>query len=188
VNPLPVTLLSFTADCDNGKPVITWETASETDNAYFNLERSMDATNWEVAGTVKGAGNSNQKLEYRFVDENAASGTIYYRLKQYDNDGDVEGFGMIKTDCGKFTEQSSVFYYPNPFTENLSLEISNIAARKAHVVIYDILGTEVASWTLNSDDIQNKTYQLNPGNLPKGIYYVEFNSDTYSGTTKLVKK
>ncbi|MBI5217670.1 MAG: hypothetical protein HY958_01900, partial [Bacteroidia bacterium] len=83
-NPLPIELLSFTATCTQNqapspKPqepktknpaiLLEWSTATETNNAYFTIERSSDAQNWELIATVNGAGNSNTVLNYSYTDQ-----------------------------------------------------------------------------------------------------------------------
>src|SRR5690606_38659659 len=87
-NVLPIQLLSFTAKPIDNKEVLTqWTTATETNNDFFTVERSVDALNFKEIGTVNGAGNSNNAIKYRFSDKNPFAGTSYYRLKQTDFDG-----------------------------------------------------------------------------------------------------
>jgi len=84
---LPIELISFDAKCNNGKVFTAWETATETNNEYFTLEKSRDGINFQNVTTVKGAGNSSRKLSYNSTDNESYSGISYYRLKQTDFDG-----------------------------------------------------------------------------------------------------
>lgn len=82
---LPVELAKFWGEYDDGN-VLRWVTASEVNNDYFNVERSFDGVNWEIVGTVDGAGNSSEAIDYEYVDRNPNPQISYYRLVQVDYD------------------------------------------------------------------------------------------------------
>lgn len=85
---LPIELISFKGKAYPNYNFITWVTATESNNDYFTIERSVDAVNWEIIGIVDGAGNSNQTLNYIYDDYNFTENVVnYYRLKQTDYDG-----------------------------------------------------------------------------------------------------
>ncbi|HTA82736.1 MAG TPA: hypothetical protein VK783_07385 [Bacteroidia bacterium] len=86
-NPLPINLVSFSAECINYNALIQWETAGENNNSYFTLERTTDGENYEIIGTIKGAGSSTTSHRYSIFDYNTANGYSYYRLSQTDEDG-----------------------------------------------------------------------------------------------------
>ena len=65
---------------------ITWATASEINNAYFDVERSADAESFTSIAKVAGAGNSEITINYKIIDNNPLAGVSYYRLKQVDVD------------------------------------------------------------------------------------------------------
>ena len=69
-----------------------WQTASELHNDYFIIEKSSNGYDWEQSGIVNGAGNSNQVLNYNFIDYFPYLGLSYYRLTQVDFDGAQETF------------------------------------------------------------------------------------------------
>jgi hypothetical protein len=92
--PLPVELTLF-----DGIPyplfnVIKWTTASEHNSSYFDLENSFDGENWKMISKVKSAGNSITEQRYSFIDNNRNPIT-YYRLQQYDIDGQFKTYGPI---------------------------------------------------------------------------------------------
>ena len=90
ISPLPIELLSFEAICNNNSVNLLWSTASEKNNDYFTIERSSDGITFQTVLTVKGAGNSNQVINYSAIDEKPIDGIAYYRLKQTDYDGKFE--------------------------------------------------------------------------------------------------
>jgi hypothetical protein len=92
---LPISLLSFEVKELKGKIQINWSTATEINNDYFTLERSIDGSNWEILAYVDGAGNSNQRLNYEYIDDYPYHGISYYRLKQTDFDGKFEYFAPV---------------------------------------------------------------------------------------------
>jgi hypothetical protein len=92
--PLPVELTLF-----DGIPyplfnVIKWTTASEHNSSYFDLENSFDGENWKMISKVKSAGNSTTEQKYSFIDYNQHP-LSYYRLQQYDIDGQFKTYGPI---------------------------------------------------------------------------------------------
>ncbi|MCC6252410.1 MAG: hypothetical protein IT238_08120, partial [Bacteroidia bacterium] len=95
-SPLPITLLEFNAQPVIDEVSITWTTASEINNDYFNVERSKDGIHFESIAQIPGAGNSHTILNYKTMDAQPYEGVSYYRLKQTDFDGKFE-YSTIKS-------------------------------------------------------------------------------------------
>ncbi len=98
---LPVTLLYFEGEELDNSNRLDWATASEANSDYFNVEHSADAYVWAPIGKVPSAGNSNMTLEYHMYDERPQDIVNYYRLVQYDWDGQFEVFPPIAIDNRK---------------------------------------------------------------------------------------
>lgn len=97
--PLPVELIYFNGVSEVGFNVIKWGTLTELNNSHFNLERSEDGLNWYSIDRIVGFGNSYQKIDYEFKDFTYVIGKInYYRLKQFDYNGDYEYSNIISVD------------------------------------------------------------------------------------------
>ena len=92
VGPLPVSLVSLTAERTSDGALIRWETAAEINNAFFLIQKSSNMADWEDAGMVEGLGTSSVGKTYSFTD---AQPQTYYRLMQVDFDGTSEIFGPI---------------------------------------------------------------------------------------------
>jgi hypothetical protein len=90
--PLPVELLAFTAaTLPQRKAGLRWTTATETDNAFFIVERSANTDLFDEVIRIDGAGNSQHVIDYTFTDEHPLLTDVsYYRLRQVDIDGDEE--------------------------------------------------------------------------------------------------
>ena len=92
---LPIELTSFSGFAINEGNQLHWQTATEKNNAYFELESTVDGINYNHIGTIQGAGNSSTVDDYTFLDRYPAGQTTYYRLRQVDFDGESETFNPI---------------------------------------------------------------------------------------------
>jgi hypothetical protein len=108
---LPVKLLYFTSKKGKIGIDLIWATASEINCAGFFIERSIDNYNWFNMGYIEGAGNSQQKIQYLFEDRKPMSGVNYYRLTQYDIDGDFEILQTIAIMWDEETQNSHFRMY-----------------------------------------------------------------------------
>jgi len=99
--PLPVELLYFTADKEPTYNLVHWATASENNSSHFILERSTDGSEWRTIETVPAAGNSTEKLTYTIIDATHPATLNYYRLLQYDIDGQIATYGPIAINNNK---------------------------------------------------------------------------------------
>ncbi|WP_170916556.1 T9SS type A sorting domain-containing protein [Dyadobacter psychrophilus] len=86
---LPVNLAEFNAKAAGNGVRLSWRTATETDNAGFYIERSVNGFSWQDIGFVAGNGTTKKTNDYLFGDENPFPGTNYYRLRQTDFDGSI---------------------------------------------------------------------------------------------------
>ena len=115
---LPIELLVFDAETAGAQQVLTsWTTATESNNAYFTVERSADAAVFTPVGTVQGAGNSQQLIRYTWLDTEPLSGLSYYRLRQTDFDGTSTTSALAAVHRG----HGAVVILGNPIHEQLSL-------------------------------------------------------------------
>ncbi|MPM22254.1 hypothetical protein SDC9_68705 [bioreactor metagenome] len=185
-NTLPVSLISYEGHCLADEVVLQWSTASETNNAQFVVERSIDAVNWQVLGSVAGAGNSNVVMNYSFTDPAPMSGVNYYRLSQTDFSGKRDTIGVVEASCGQMN--ASVSYFPNPFTSEITVQMNNLTTGKAVLTIFDAIGQKVYSRQLSSDDIERRSVTVDLNNLSPGVYTVEFRSDDFFSTDKIVRE
>ncbi|MHA4741700.1 T9SS type A sorting domain-containing protein [Dyadobacter sp. MSC1_007] len=117
--PLPVDLVSFKGTAMGTYNFLEWETAFETDNAYYEVQRSSDSRSFEAVGErIAGAGDSKNTSHYSFRDKTPMSGLNYYRLKQVDFAGTFS-FSHIIAIQNKTT---LIALYPNPVNKELYLK------------------------------------------------------------------
>ena len=184
ITPLPINLLSFKVFCNNGKADCVWETATESNNAYFTLERSSDGYHFEPLAQIKGAINSNTVMTYRYADMTPLSGINYYRLSQTDLNGVSEVFSPVFTDCSFTRIGFDVSVYPNPAHDKVSI-ISN-GFEITHLVLRDVLGKEIkqADYTALTDS----EFILDISLFSKGIYFIDIYSHEDKVTQKIIKQ
>lgn len=202
-SPLPVELISFTGKLiDENHVLLEWQTATEVNNFGFDVERrSSSLTEWEKVGFVQGHGTTNSPKNYEFTDsELPNSDEVSYRLKQIDNDGTFAYSKTITVDLTTITSvDDEVIYkfaleqnYPNPFNPSTTFEFtvpSDVKSQTSDVklIVYDILGREVA--TLVNQKIHSGNYEVKfeARNLSSGMYFYRIDiEDRYSATKKMI--
>ncbi len=119
-NALPVDLTSFNALKEKESVKLRWQTASETDNDRFEIEKSNDASIFKKIGDVAGMGTVNQRNDYQFIDNSPSLGINYYRLKQVDFDGSHK-YSTVQAVEINSKKQNSVTVYPNPATSEIMI-------------------------------------------------------------------
>ncbi|HMG68823.1 MAG TPA: T9SS type A sorting domain-containing protein [Chitinophagaceae bacterium] len=164
VAPLAVKLVDFNAEVSNDKVKLTWVTASEENNSYFSVERSEDGNTWTVAKTVKGAGNSSTLLTYQCFDAIRTSGTVYYRLKQTDFDGNNSYSNtrsiLLASTSGK------IYLFPVPNTGN-TINFGGISdPGNMAITVRDAAGVALYNKVLTSTSVQIPS-------LKAGLYFVD---------------
>jgi len=182
--PLPIELLSFTAHAKEGHVQLNWATASETNNDYFNIERSDDAINFTSINSLGGAGNSSQIINYSEEDNKPLEGTSYYRLKQTDYDGK---YSYSNIEAVLFNNINDFIFnvYPNPNDGDLfNLQITKNNNSEVLVVVYDMLINEIYSKVMISGKNASEVLAIYPSQkLNPGIYLI-----TASSGDKIYKK
>jgi hypothetical protein len=134
---LPIELLSFKAKLKNNVVELNWQTATETNNDYFVIERSVDGKVWEAIDTVKGAGTSLTLLNYLLVDEKPLLGSSYYRLKQVDFD---QKFSYSDIAVVNFEGFKIEALFPNPSDGNINLVMKSSIEASIDLTIYNAIG------------------------------------------------
>ena len=108
---LPIELLLFTGENISDDIILKWSTATESNNSYFKIERSLDASNWETVGMVPGSGNTIETKHYTFIDYNLLPNYYFYRLKQIDMNGKFHYSTIIGVNMSDERECEVFEYY-----------------------------------------------------------------------------
>jgi hypothetical protein len=119
---VPVELTSFTASTnDAGQVVLNWQTATETNNRMFEVERKAASGTYATIGFVNGRGTTTDPQSYSFVDKNVANGNYVYRLKQLDFNGAFEYSNEVEVTVTGPRTFDLAQNYPNPFNPTTPL-------------------------------------------------------------------
>jgi photosystem II stability/assembly factor-like uncharacterized protein len=190
-NPLPVELTSFSASVNKNDVTLSWQTATETNNSGFQIERlnnsEIDNTQeWKSIGFVEGHGSTTEEHNYSFVDRNISAGEYQYRLKQIDYDGSFEYSEIINVDVSKPSEFSLKQNYPNPFNPSTTIQYSIPESGNVKLTVYNSLGEEVA--LLVNEYREAGTYKINfdAEKLSNGVYYYRLISEKYMDVKKMI--
>ncbi len=176
---LPVSLLSFKALSKGDNVLISWETASELNNDYFIIERSLDGENFKAITKVEGAGNSNILLSYEFVDKQKLNGVVYYRLTQFDYDGKKTVFNVVSVNLdNKDKTIETVFVDNNLLSIDLNIDT------KASVSLVDANGKVSQMAILPAEGKRNLKFDMN--SLSRGVYFIVVDDGVKISSRKFV--
>jgi hypothetical protein len=186
-NPLPIELISFTATKNNKQVDIKWETASESNNDYYVIERSKDAINFEKIANIDGAGNSLTHLNYYSYDYAPCNGVSYYRLKQVDFNGTFK-YSRIQSVEFNNSKDFSFNIYPNPNKgNNFNITFEGSKNQEVLVVVYDVTGKESFSKVLITNENENSVFVVDPSDaLSSGVYIITATSNQQIYRKKLI--
>ncbi|WP_460502004.1 hypothetical protein [Hymenobacter agri] len=165
--PLPVELTAFTATAKNLDALLAWNTASEKNSDHFDVERSLNGTDFVKIDEVKGQGTSTASTDYARTDAGIgakAEGLVYYRLKQVDADGTSSYSPVRSVRFGKVVPAISLF--PNPAASATTLDLMALPAGSYQVSVLDAAGRIVLHTTLDA----GLTHALQLNTIASGSY------------------
>jgi hypothetical protein len=186
---IPVELISFNVDIDENGIFLMWETATETNNSGFEVERSSDGKEFEKIGEVEGKGTTTEMQEYTFRDATVTSGKgkFYYRLKQVDFNGTEEYSDIVEIE---YTLLPLVFSlsqnYPNPFNPATTIKFDIPKEVDVTLKIYDALGSEVATIVNEKMEPGYYRYEWNAAKYASGVYFYRLIAGSFISTKKLM--
>lgn len=188
---LPVGFAGFKAELQNGTALISWNTANETNNAGFNIERSADGVNFSnltfVASKAEN-GNSTSTNNYQFIDKRILNGNNFYRLKQIDKDGKFTYSNVVVVKSLRSHQLEIGAIYPNPVKNQLTAMVNALTNSKATITITDLSGKIVAQQIASLSGGAN-TIQLNVQHLNTGNYVLKVvDASGVTAITKFVKQ
>jgi hypothetical protein len=173
---LPVELISFTGRKEGDANLLNWSVATEKDNDYFVIERSINGIDFISTGSVDGKGNVNDMQTYSFKDDHPFNGVNYYRLKQVDFNGSFSYSNIIAI----INQQADINIYPNP--NNGTFVISLMAPAHAYQLdVTDLHGRTV--YTMKGDEVPES---IEVKDLAGGVYIVRFYQESQVYIKKLV--
>jgi hypothetical protein len=182
VNVIPVTLINFAGkNTDNGN-MLSWQTATEINSSHFDVERSLDGHNFGAIDQIK---TNNKSSAYSFLDKNAMSNLIYYRLKMVDLNGSAEYSKIVSITKSNLKNEYKVF--PNPIKNQFNIQFTHSIDGEIQISFLNNLGQKVYT-SKHKTSVSINNINLDFSQLPNGIYYGEiFETDNSKQIIKIVK-
>ncbi len=184
---LPVELIEFKGEVRNGVTSLQWSTASEINNAGFEVQRSTDGKDFRKLGWVEGEINSSRKLSYEFTDDTVMPNReYYYRLKQVDVDGGSQ-FSNVVTLTNRDESQFMLHdIAPNPVTNSqLFLQLSAGSENQLMLEVYNTVGQRILEQNINAKEGMNQ-HILDIESLANGTYFVKVSGGDNSSYKKVI--
>ncbi len=149
-DPLPVELGSFEAITTEDGVRLTWQTASETNNSGFDVQRregkpsQAKDSSWTTVGFVEGAGTTSEPQSYQFTDEDLLydAGGLTYRLKQIDNDMTTTLSDPVTIER-QVSKAQLLGTFPNPASQQATARFALPDRQEIEIRLYDALGRQV---------------------------------------------
>lgn len=182
---LPIELLNFNVISRENSVDIKWTTATEINNDYFVVERSVDAINFDPINVVKGAGNSDNKIAYSVIDNEPLQGLSYYRLKQVDKDEKFSYSNILSVDFIN-ARDFNFEIVPNPSIENqmAKIQLNFVPKNSIDIQIFDLNGVLVYETKTKPELAEVELLT----NLYKGVYIVKILNDDFIQTKRMIIK
>jgi hypothetical protein len=169
---LPIKLTDIVVTENNGKNILQWKTATETNSDYFNIERSSNGQSFEVIGRVAASGSSASDINYTFTDASPLAGINYYRLSMVDKDNSSEYSKIVSTSAKKYQSLSIATAQLSVGKKNIVATVASTKNQKATLILFDATGRALITEAI----ILQKgltTLNKNTGTIPGGIFYLK---------------
>lgn len=183
---LPVEFVGLNAKYVNDNINLYWQTETEVNSDFFEVQRSDDGISFETIGTIEAAGNASQRRTYYMVDENPLDGVNFYRIKEVDFDGksQLSDVVMVNTESGAAIDITGMF--PNPTNGIVRLDLLNNTSNEVVVKVINLAGSKVMMETIVEEDVFS--VEMDITELPEGVYFVTANNGERTVTRKLIKE
>jgi hypothetical protein len=169
-NPLPITLLNFTATPYKDKVKLNWTTASEINNSHFIVDRTVNNKDFQFIGRVNSKGPATETQEYLTWDLDPVEGTQYYFLRQHDIDGKISTFGPVSA-----TYSRDLFDIISTTVSSSDLGVTVIfnynSEEPYSYKVMDVMGQVVVAKANNPGQPGANVIDI-PANLSKGVYHI----------------
>ncbi|MFY0644206.1 MAG: T9SS type A sorting domain-containing protein [Bacteroidia bacterium] len=159
--PVPVTWLDFQAKRNEHGAQLNWSTASELNCSYYEVQKSADGVNFTYLDEVPGSGTSHELNTYEYIDAQPNKTRTFYRLKQWDYDGNFSYSKIVQLDGANLTS-----VLPNPFNHEMNIDAGDAVIM--NIEVYDELGRPI--YTIN--EVADNQIIIQTSDWISGIYIV----------------
>lgn len=178
--PLPVELLNWQGCRKEGGVYLEWETATETNNDFFAIERSLNGRDWKVIAEVSGNGTKTSNSQYSYIDYYENVELVYYRLSQTDYDGTRELFETIAITGDQ--RLSNLLLFPNPSYGKFQVQLPSV--EDLPLMNIEIIDTNGKRMTFNAERVSGKM-EIDLIDRTPGLYFLTISSGVYRKTYRV---
>jgi len=183
---LPERLGALQAAYNNGQVQLNWVAYAQANARSFTIEYSQDGSSFTAAGELAAAGTNGATTPYSYVHSPGVTGTVYYRIRETDVNGNYYYSNMVVVRTGNtLTVNTEVF--PNPFKDILQISMQLEKAGMIQVALYDASGRLVKKVQQQGLLGRNTIVMSNLSALLPGVYLVQVKADKRTSFEKLIK-
>ena len=168
VGVLPVTWINTNADFQNNAVDLSWRVGENENTSGYDVQSGTDGEHWNTIAHINSSGATTEKTYY-YTDHNFQSGSIYYRIVQYDFSG-KKSFSQIRRVTT--VSDNKIYIGPNPAKDVLYVYNRNNNS-KYFAQIFDRDGRQVSSSVLN-----NGEQTISISQLQRGVFVLRLSSST----------
>ncbi len=190
-NEVPVELTSFNAVNKEGEVTLRWQTATETNNSGFQIERLKNSrteklNDWKTLDFIDGNGTTTEVHNYVYTDESVEHGNYLYRLKQIDFDGTVSYSTEVEVEINEPKDFALYQNYPNPFNPATTIKFALPIKTNVVISIYNSIGEKVAELFRGELETGYHEVVFNAERLSSGVYIYRIESEQFISSKKML--
>ena len=183
---LPVEFAGVTARADGRDAVLSWTTASETNNAGFRVQQKTEGE-FETVAFVEGQGTTSGETTYRHRVADLSFGEHVFRLAQVDADGTTSFSGEVPVDIQMDEAYDVSQVAPMPISGQGRIDVAVNESQTVTVEVFDMLGRQMM--TLHDGEMrsqQTRTLSIPADRLSSGHYFVRVRGEGFQVTRRMV--
>ena len=185
--PIPVELVTFDAVVSDHSVHLFWETASETNNAGFEVQMRSSSGGYEALDFVAGHGTTTESRQYSYITAPLESGTYEFRLKQVDFDGTFEYSSTVEAVVGVVGTHVLSSLYPNPFNPQAAFSLTVSRTQQVEIAAYDALGRNVhVIYDGELDAGHSHMFAFQGSGLPSGLYVIVVRGESFEAARRAI--
>ncbi|NUN08748.1 MAG: T9SS type A sorting domain-containing protein [Ignavibacteriaceae bacterium] len=188
---IPVEFAAFTYSLDASGIRLDWQTATETNNRGFEIQRKVRVGSqiavWETVGFIAGAGNTTETQRYTWSDNEVSKvGTYFYRLKQVDFDGSFSFSDIVEVEVTTPMQYDLGANFPNPFNPSTKIKYYLPEASFVEISVYDVLGNKISELVNENISAGAHEVSFNAGGISSGTYVYEMKAGNFVKRNKML--
>lgn len=185
---LPISFKNVKAKLQQENILVEWQTESEINTNYYDVERAADGRNFSKINTTPIPSVNTSTGNYSFIDKAHLKGMNYYRIVSVASSQEKGYSNIVKVNIDE-SSQPIMAVYPNPVTGNtINLNVENIEPGSYRLQIFNFSGQLVSAKTIRYDAVSSSGKISLNETLAPGKYQLTLSGEHVSINTYLIKK